>query len=88
MLSQITSKCVEQVAFALIGRGELKNHDPGWAEVDGLLAQAKFSALRMVNVHRVHWAFEYTVAWFIERLPQCHDRGVLRFMDELPNTLV
>ena len=88
VLSQITSNRVEQVSFALIGRGDLKNYDNGWAEVDGLLAQAKFSALRMVNVHRVRWAFEYTVAWFIERLPKCHDRGVLRFMDGLPNTFV
>jgi hypothetical protein len=85
VLSQITSTQVEQVAFALLGRGHRKHRDTGWAQVDALLAGPRMAALKRLNIHRIRWVFEYTVAWFIERLPRCHARGILCFIDDWPD---
>jgi len=86
VLSQIASSTpVEQVAFALLGHGTRKNRDAGWAQVDALLAGPRMAALKRLNIHRIRWVFEYTVSWFVERLPLCHALGILCFIDDWPD---
>ena len=85
MLSLITSEHMAKLSIAI--RVECSRFDrpdsPGWREMDAVLMQAQFATLEGIEII-CDWKDVDVAAWFSALLPQCRDRGVLKFVTELP----
>jgi hypothetical protein len=52
-----------------------------WVDVDTILAGQQFSNLKSVRVRHAQYntgQTQYPLEWFFDRLPLCHNRGILR----------
>ena len=52
-----------------------------WGGVDAMLARPQFSNLKSVSVRQHAADTGYPFEWFLDRLPLCRKRGILRMCE-------